>query len=51
MIARERVEGSQLHPAGAQLLIGVSTKAADVRTNQRDSKHVEVQYACVGVSQ
>lgn len=43
VVASEGVEGTELHPAGAQLLRGAAGEAADVRPDQWDAKEAEAQ--------
>ena len=46
VVPHERVEGADLRPADAELLIRVAHEAADVRSHQRDTEQTERQYAC-----
>lgn len=45
MIARERVEGAQLHPPLAQRLRRVEEEAANVRTDVRYAEQIELEHS------
>ena len=51
MVAGERVEGPQLHPALTQLQSGVSVEAADIGPHQRDSEQRKGEHSRDGVRQ
>lgn len=44
MVPHKWVEGPKLHPPNAQLLSGVASKAAYVRSHQRDPEQAELQH-------
>ena len=44
VVSHERIEGGELHPAGAQLLCGVTGKATCVGPNQGDREQLETQH-------
>lgn len=49
--ASERVEGTELRPAVAKLLVGFEVEAADVRADHWDAEEAGVEEACNGVFQ
>lgn len=48
VVAGERVEGAQLHPALAQRLRGVAEEATDVGADVRYAEQVELHHPCIG---
>jgi hypothetical protein len=46
MIAHERIESTELHPARAQFIGRVQSEATDIGADVRDAEHVETQNGC-----
>ena len=51
MVAHERVERPELHPAGAEFLSGVAPEAANVFAGERDAEQPEGKDRCAKITE
>jgi len=46
VVTHEWIEGTDLHPANAHFLSGVTKEPANVSADHRDAVHLELQNSC-----